>query len=144
MSCESHPRSMGPKMDSIYAILGCLLRSRFVSPLWVRQTDTQRRGSPLINYASSPSFSLFQRPSSLLSWRNENSGLRSWKLKPNPTSYSNRSPVSGTVSTPQLHLASAMVARALDEHCGAVNHALLLTGNSRLCRLQFKWKWLAT
>jgi hypothetical protein len=45
---------------------------------------------------------------------------------------------------PQLHLASAMVARALDEHCGAVNHALLLTGNSRLCRLQFKWKWLAT
>jgi hypothetical protein len=59
---------MGPKMDSLlYAILGFLLHNRFVSPLWIRQTDTQGRGSPfrhacsLINYAcflaSSPSFS---------------------------------------------------------------------------------------
>jgi hypothetical protein len=93
---HAHPRSMGPKMDSLlYAILGFLLRNRFVSPLWIRQTDTQGRGSPfrhacsLINYAcfpaSSPSFSLFQRPLSPPSWRNEMPRLRSWKLKPNPT-----------------------------------------------------------
>jgi hypothetical protein len=40
---------MGPKMDSLlYAILGSLLRNRFVSPLWIRQCFP----------ASSPSFSL--------------------------------------------------------------------------------------
>src|SRR3954466_14206023 len=87
---------MGPKMDSfLYAILGSLLRNRFVSPLWTRQTDTEGRGSPfrhadsLINNvcfpASSPSFSLFQRPSSPPPWRNEKPRLRSWKLEPNPT-----------------------------------------------------------
>jgi len=38
---HAHPRSIGPKMDSLlYAILGCIPRSRFVSPLWIRQTDT--------------------------------------------------------------------------------------------------------
>ena len=37
----AHPQSMGPKMDFLlYAILGSLLRNRFVSPLWIRQTDT--------------------------------------------------------------------------------------------------------
>jgi hypothetical protein len=87
---HAHPRSMDPKMDSLlYAILGCLRRSYFVSPLWIRQTDTQGRRSALVNYAcfpaSSPSFSLFQRPPSPSSWRNEKSRLRSWKLEPNPT-----------------------------------------------------------
>ena len=38
---HAHPRSMGPKMDSLlYAILGSLLRNRFISPLWIRQTDS--------------------------------------------------------------------------------------------------------
>jgi hypothetical protein len=32
---HAHPRSKGPKMDSLYTILGCLLRSSFVSPLWI-------------------------------------------------------------------------------------------------------------
>src|SRR5271170_8167861 len=32
---HAHPRSMGPKMDSLlYTILGSLLRNRFVLPLW--------------------------------------------------------------------------------------------------------------
>ena len=35
--------------------------------------------------ASSPSFSLFQRPPSPPPWRNEKPRLRSWKFKPNPT-----------------------------------------------------------
>jgi hypothetical protein len=66
---HAHPRGMGPKMDSLlYVILGSLLRNRIVSPLWIRQTDTQGRGSPfpyarsLINNtyfpASSPLLSL--------------------------------------------------------------------------------------
>jgi hypothetical protein len=39
--CNNFPLPMGPKMDSLlYAILGFLLRNRFVSPLWIRQTDT--------------------------------------------------------------------------------------------------------
>jgi hypothetical protein len=65
---------MGPKMDSLlYAILGSLLRNRFVSPLWIRQTDTSGCGSPfrhacsLISNAcfpaSSLSFSLLLPPS---------------------------------------------------------------------------------
>jgi hypothetical protein len=34
---RAHPRSMGPKIDSLLcAILGFLLRNRFVSPLWIR------------------------------------------------------------------------------------------------------------
>ena len=39
---HAHPRSMGPKLDSLlYAILSSLLlRNRFVLPLWIRQTDT--------------------------------------------------------------------------------------------------------
>jgi hypothetical protein len=50
-------------MDSLlYAILGSVLRNRFVSPLWIRQTDTQERGIPfryarsLINNAYFPRF----------------------------------------------------------------------------------------
>jgi len=60
-----------------------------------RQADTQGRGRPfrharsLINYAcfpaSSPSISLFQRPHSPPSWRNEKPRLRSCKLEPNAT-----------------------------------------------------------
>jgi hypothetical protein len=41
---HAHPRSMVPKMDLLqvlYAISGSLLRNCFVSPLWIRQTDTQ-------------------------------------------------------------------------------------------------------
>ena len=30
---HAHPRSMGPKIDSLYAILSSLLRNRFVLPL---------------------------------------------------------------------------------------------------------------
>ena len=35
---HARPRSMGPKMDTLlYAILGSLLRNRFILPLWIRQ-----------------------------------------------------------------------------------------------------------
>src|SRR3954454_20288735 len=75
---HAHPRLMGPKMDSIlYGVFGSLLRNRFVSRLWIRQTDTQGRGSPfrharsLINNAcfpaSSPFFSLLPRPTAAFS-----------------------------------------------------------------------------
>src|SRR5271168_138077 len=48
---HAHPRSMGPKINSpLYAILGSLLRNRFVSPLWI---NTQGRGSPFRHARSS-------------------------------------------------------------------------------------------
>ena len=38
---------MGPKRDSLlYAIMGSLLRNRFVLPLWIPTVDTQGRRSP--------------------------------------------------------------------------------------------------
>src|SRR5436305_13780847 len=76
---------MGPKMDSLlYAILGSdrqIIKGRG-SPF--------RHACSLISNASfpdsSPSFSLFQRPPSLLPCRNEKPRLRSCKLKSNLTS----------------------------------------------------------
>src|SRR5436305_12325138 len=48
------------------------------------QFDQQRVLFPLL-LPPSPSFSLFQRPPSPLSWRNEKPRLSSWELEPNPT-----------------------------------------------------------
>ena len=51
---HAHPRSMGPKMDSLsLRILGSFLRNRFVSLLWIRQTSATRAFP-----TSSPFFSL--------------------------------------------------------------------------------------
>jgi hypothetical protein len=88
---DAHSRSMGPKIDPLlYAILVCLLCSRFVSPLWIRQTGIQGCGSPLINYTCVPdyssfSFSLLEQPLSPLSCRNEKATAEKLEAKPNLT-----------------------------------------------------------
>ena len=77
--------------------LHAILRDRFVSPLWIRQTD-RGRGSPfrhacsLISNgyfpASSPSSLLLPLPTSAFLHHHgetKSHGLRSWKLEPNPT-----------------------------------------------------------
>src|SRR5436305_9587183 len=48
------------------------------------QFNQQRVLFPLL-LPLSPSFSLFQRPPSPPSWRNEKPRLSSWELEPNPT-----------------------------------------------------------
>jgi hypothetical protein len=96
---HAHPRSIGPKIDSLlYAILGSppaqpLRRLALVDPTGrqILKGVEARSAMPrsLINYAcfpaSSPSISLFQRPPSPPSWRNEKPRLRSCKLEPNAT-----------------------------------------------------------
>jgi hypothetical protein len=96
---HAYPRSMGPKMDSLlYAILGSLLRNRFVLPLWIRQTGYLRTWKPVPSCLQfdqqrvlSRIFLLLLPPSSSSGcpypppWRNEKPQLSSWKLKPNPT-----------------------------------------------------------
>src|SRR2546423_12182378 len=55
---------MSLQMDSLlYAILGSLLRNRFASPLWIRQTDTQGRGSLFRHGCSLRAFPLLLLPS---------------------------------------------------------------------------------
>jgi hypothetical protein len=45
---HAHPRSMGPKMDSLtLRYLGSLLCNRFVPPLWIRQTGYLRAWKPV-------------------------------------------------------------------------------------------------
>jgi hypothetical protein len=91
---RAHPRSMGPKMVLLYAILGSFLRNCFVSLLWIRLTDTQGRETPgaprsqFDHYACFPvpfhCFSPLPAPSPPL-WRSKKPRPRSCSLVPNPT-----------------------------------------------------------
>ena len=99
---HAHPRLMVPKWTPVlYFGLPPAqpLRLALLDPTdrYSRAWKPVPPSRSLINYAcfpasSSPSFSLFQRPPSPPSWRNEKSQPRSCSLEPNPNDYKSRFP----------------------------------------------------
>ena len=69
---HAHPRSMGLKMGSLlYAILGSILRIRFVSPLWIRHLRAWKPVPSCLQFDQqrvlSRSFSLLPLPTAAFS-----------------------------------------------------------------------------